>query len=363
MLHASTQFVFRVYYILLVKSYFIQINHIHLRVNQKKRNNKDMTQQPDMDKFTGCMAASAVGGALGNEDGTITDDTQMALFTAEGLILSKIRSEYQDKEDVIEPVFHSLLRWLYTQQVFMMGDLIKSYGTCSIVDGILMGHQELFSLRDPSGTCLKTLSDGKMGTLAYPPNHVQGPGALVRTLPVGLAFSDPEKAFDTGCKTAAITHGHPDAILSSGVLAALISQILSSQPLPWALNAIMALLKSKPDHDPVFKIIGQAITLSSNGTPEPEVIDEHFNKKTAVHTLGAGLYSALCHPSDFKRGILLAVSHSGNCDETGALTGGILGALNGINTIPNQFLNDLELKDVILEMAIDIFEQFHKHLI
>ncbi len=306
------------------------------------------------------MAASAIGGALGNENGTITDDTQMALFVAEGLILSKLRSEYRDKKDVTEPVFHSLLRWLYTQQVHMMGDLVKSYGTCSIVDGILMGHQELFTLRDPSGTCLKTLSDGKMGTLDYPPNHAKGPGALVRTLPVGLAFSNPQKAFDTGRQTAAITHGSTDTILCSGFLAALISQILASQPLPWALKATMELLKSKPDHDHVFKIIDQAMTLSSSTTPDPETIEQHFNKKTAVHTLGAGLYAALCHPNEFNKGTLLAVSHSGNCDETGAVAGGILGALNGIAAIPSQFMDGLELKGVILEMATDIYDQFHK---
>lgn len=317
-----------------------------------------MKKQSDVDKFTGCMAASAIGGALGNDEGNITDDIQMALFTAEGLILSKVRSEYRGNKDVEVPVFHSLLRWLYTQQVFMMGDLIKSYGTCSIVDGILMGHEQLFALRDPSETCLKTLSDGKMGTLEMPPNNAQGPGGLVRTLPVGLAFSNPETAFEVGCKTAAITHGHPEAILCSGVLATLVSQIIAGQPLPWALTAAISILKTKPDHGSVLETIEQAKALLSSSAPEPETINQHFNKRTAVHTLGAGLYASLSFPDDLKSGISLAVNHSGNINETGAVAGGLLGALNGITAIPDQLKDMLELKDVIFEVAIDIFEQF-----
>lgn len=318
-----------------------------------------MTTQRRINQFTGCMAASAIGGAMGRTDSTLTDDTQMGLFTAEGLILSRVRSEYRDKNDVVIPVFHALLRWLYTQQAFMMKDLIKSYGTCSIVDGILMGHQELFSLRDPSETCLKVLSGGKMGSLTYPPNHSRGPGSLVRTLPVGLAFSAPETAFDTGCNTAAITHGHPDAMLCSGVFATLISQILSGQPLPWALKTATEILKSKPDHDHVLDALEQAMGLTAAAASDPGTINRHFNERTAVHTLCAGLAAALCHPKDVSQGIRLAVNHSGNASEKGAVAGGLLGAANGLASIPTPFLNELELKDVILEMAVDIFEKFH----
>ena len=319
-----------------------------------------METKIDINKIKGAMAAAAIGGALGNPSGLLTDDVQMALFTAEGLILSQVRSDYRDQDDVTEPVFHSLLRWLYTQQVHMMGDLVNTFGTCAVQDGILMGHKELFSLRNPSDTCLEVLTSGKMGTLEYPPNSAEGPGALARTLPVGLAFSDAKTAFDQGCKTAAITHGHPDAILSSGFFAALLSQIFTGQPLSWAMTGAMNILKSSPDHNSVSDTVEKVSHLSTSADPLPDAINQHFNKRSAVHVLGAGLFCALCYQNNLNRGLLLSVDHSGSIDETGAVAGAILGALNGYDALPVQLLTGLELKEVILEIATDIFERFHQ---
>ena len=318
-----------------------------------------MNQETDIKRITGSMIASAIGGALASTTGQITDDTQMGLFTAEGLILSKVRTEYQDLEDVCEPVFHSLLRWLTTQQGFMFNQLVDTYGSCNIVDGILMGHNELFALRNPSGTCLEALSRGRMGTLDDPVSESDGPGAMVRSLPIGLAFSDPEKAFEFGCKTAAITHGHLDAVLSSGFFASLISGLVAGQPLPWAVNASMKILKKKDGHAHLATGIESAIQLSRE-SGHSDAIDKNFNERTAINTICAGLYSAFCHSKALERGLLASVNHSGNIEETGAAAGALLGALNGFDAIPAQLIDMLELKDLILEVTTDLFDHFLK---
>jgi len=49
------------------------------------------------------------------------------------------------------------------------------------------------------------------------------------------------------------------------------------------------------------------------------------------------------------------VNHSGDSDSTGAITGSILGALLGDGAIPQSWLNELELRDVIEEIAEDLF--------
>lgn len=59
-------------------------------------------------------------------------------------------------------------------------------------------------------------------------------------------------------------------------------------------------------------------------------------------------------PNDFEKGIIAAVNHDGDSDSTGALTGNILGAVLGIDAIPQRFLDNLELKDIILEIAEDL---------
>ena len=53
--------------------------------------------------------------------------------------------------------------------------------------------------------------------------------------------------------------------------------------------------------------------------------------------------------------IIAAVNHDGDSDSTGAVTGNILGALLGYDAIGEKWKRDLELRDVILEMADDLY--------
>ena len=48
------------------------------------------------------------------------------------------------------------------------------------------------------------------------------------------------------------------------------------------------------------------------------------------------------------------MNHSGDSDSTGAVTGNILGALCGYEAIEEKWKKNLELSDVILEMADDL---------
>ena len=53
--------------------------------------------------------------------------------------------------------------------------------------------------------------------------------------------------------------------------------------------------------------------------------------------------------------MIAAVNHGGDSDSTGAVTGNILGAAIGYEAIPQFFRDDLELHDVILHMADDLY--------
>ncbi|HPG72451.1 MAG TPA: ADP-ribosylglycohydrolase family protein, partial [Syntrophales bacterium] len=74
--------------------------------------------------------------------------------------------------------------------------------------------------------------------------------------------------------------------------------------------------------------------------------------------LAISLYCALSAEGDFDRGIRLAVNHTGDSDSTGSITGNILGALRGKAAIPACWIEELELKEVIEEMAGDLFVLF-----
>jgi len=344
-----------------------------------------MADKRIFENFKGCILGGAIGDALGasieftsidqirskfgekgltdysevyGRNGAITDDTQMTLFAAEGLILSKVRQEYEGDKGVVDSGYHALLRWFYTQETNHQDNLIQNHGTCSIVDGVLTTHKELFSLRAPGNSCLSSLKSGKMGTIGDPINNSKGCGGVMRMAPVGLAYDDPEKAFHFGCKLSAITHGHPTGYLTAGTFAALISLIISGNSLAEAIEDSTLILKSDKNHEETLWAIGNALDIVGKQTPEPEVIEGIGAGWIAEEALAISLYCSLIAEDDFKKGVLLSVNHSGDSDSTGSITGNILGSLSGIDIIPENWLDELELKDLIEEVAGDLFDQF-----
>ncbi|MCP3872769.1 MAG: ADP-ribosylglycohydrolase family protein [Desulfobacteraceae bacterium] len=344
-----------------------------------------MTSKRTPEYYKGCVIGGAIGDALGapiefmsidqirsefgemgltdyseayGRNGAITDDTQMALFTAEGLILSKVRQEYEGDKGVVSAGYHALLRWLYTQETTLQNNLIQNHGTCSIVDGVLTGYKELFSLRAPGNSCLSSLKSGKTGTIGDPVNNSKGCGGVMRMAPAGLAFDDPEKAFHFGCKLAALTHGHPTGYLAAGTFAALISLIVTGDPLTEAIQDATLILKADKNHEETLRAIGNAVDVVGKHPPEPEVIEAFGAGWIAEEALGISLYCSLVAVDDFKKGVLLSVNHSGDSDSTGSITGNILGALYGIDIVPVRWREDLELNELIEETAGDLFDQF-----
>ena len=78
----------------------------------------------------------------------------------------------------------------------------------------------------------------------------------------------------------------------------------------------------------------------------------------AEEALAIALYCSLVHKNDFKKAVLLAVNHSGDSDSAGAITGNIVGALSGVEAIPKYWLDRLELKNAIAEVAEDLLIGF-----
>jgi ADP-ribosyl-[dinitrogen reductase] hydrolase len=285
-----------------------------------------------IENFKACLLGGAIGDALGapiefisidqirstfghegltdyseayGRIGAFTDDTQMTLFTAEGLILSKVRQEYQGDGGVISAVYHALLRWLYTQEINLQGDLIQNHGTCSIVDGVLTGYKELFSLRAPGNSCLSALKSGRMGAIESPINDSKGCGGVMRIAPVGLAYNDAEKAFQIGCGCAAITHGHPTGYLSSGTLAALISMIISGNSLTAAIDESIRILKNEKNNRETLEAVINAVEMVEQSTPGPDVIENLGAGWVAEEALAISIYCALVASNDFRKRSLL----------------------------------------------------------
>jgi len=111
--------------------------------------------------------------------GTITDDTQMTLFTAEGLLRGWVRGCKKGITSYSDATAHAYLRWLKTQGV-------RKTNLGADATGWLYQQRALHSERAPGSTCLGALR--KMTSLGQPArNESKGCGGVMRVAP-GRAF-------------------------------------------------------------------------------------------------------------------------------------------------------------------------------
>lgn len=319
--------------------------------------------------FSGCLLGGAIGDALGapvefsslaeiyrkfgpegvtgftelNEDGCaeFTDDTQMALFTAEGLLVTRMRGSWTPTE----AIYRAYLRWLRTQrtrQTGPTGDLTR--------EGWLLGFREMWKIKAPGNTCIQSLASGRKGTPESPPNDSKGCGGVMRVAPIGLAFSE-DAAFDEACAAAALTHGHPSGYLPAGVFAQIIAELVEGKSLEEAIQASLATLTHRPRHEETLHAIQRALEAAKNLPPIPETVESLGGGWVGEEALAIALFCALVHPDNFYAGVLLSINHSGDSDSTGAITGNLLGLLLGKEAIPTGWVEAIEMRAEIERMA------------
>ena len=339
-------------------------------------------------RVRGCLLGGAIGDALGGPvefddgrtivaahpsrlrsfvaggddwpPGTVTDDTQMTLFTVEGLIRAGVRTD-RGIGFTVAVVHHAYDRWLDTQ-------LLPA--PSGKQDGWLQAEQWLYARRAPGNTCLSALSDARQGGESIPQfggqaaNDSKGCGGVMRAAPFGLLPSDrfnADWAFKAAAEAAGYTHGHPTGKLASGALAAIIREICRGADLNSALDATEALLIQHPGHEETSTALAAARGLAASGVGRgPVTIEQLGGGWIAEEALSIGVYAALAcpEPEQFLDALALAVTHSGDSDSTGAICGNILGALHGETALPAELVFSVEGRGTILQLADDLVLEF-----
>jgi ADP-ribosylglycohydrolase len=335
-----------------------------------------------IDRYLGCMLGGAIGDALGapvefasladirrrygsegiqefdqayGRVGAITDDTQMALFTAEGMLRAYTKGIYRGLCHPPSAVHHAYVQWLNTQ-----GQRSRSSWDGGKA-GRLQAVKALHDCRAPGNTCLSALRQAEMGTMEEPANNSKGCGGVMRVAPVGLIEDDPQRAFKLGCEAAAITHGHPSGYLAAGALAAMICLLKTGGGLPESIGEAHRMLAARPQSAECVAAVDEAVSLAQEGAPTPEKVEGLGGGWVAEEALGIAIYCALAFPDDFARAVRLAVNHSGDSDSTGAITGQILGAVLGRTGIPSRWVRGVELSDVVQDIGLDLWIRYLDH--
>lgn len=336
------------------------------------------------DKFRGCLIGGAAGDALGyavefmrerdifrkyGEKGIteyelskgkalFSDDTQMTLFTATGLLLGTTRGMTRGiMGSYPSYINYSYLDWLKTQESNY--PLPEEYHYSWLVN-----VPELFSPRAPGNTCLSALHSGGNGTPENPINNSKGCGGVMRVAPIGLYFNDRRRNIKEICRigaeTAALTHGHPLGWMPAAALVQIIHEVSQDDAILLdavlhALNTIDEVYPESQERNSFTDLIEKAIDLASENMDDIKAIHQLGEGWVGDEALAIAVYCALKYSGDIDRTLIAAVNHNGDSDSTGAIAGNIIGAQVGLSGIPAKYTENLELLDLIIEVADDLW--------
>ena len=295
----------------------------------------------------------------GHGKALISDDTQMSLFTANGMLLREARGTERGVAGppriYIEKMY---LEWLKTQELSDC-EFDDSFAEDSL--SWLMEIPELYNWRAPGGTCLRSLRTLRNGAdhpenfYASEWNEKKGCGGVMRIAPVALAYdADSKEVAWEAALVAAITHGHPLGYMPAAVIAYVIHESVYGDAkktlkelILESADVIKKLFQDNPETQKLIEIIESAVACAENDRTDLENIHHLGEGWVAEETMAISLYCGLKYEKDFSKALITAVNHDGDSDSTGAVTGNILGARIGYDAIPEKWKHNLELRDVI----------------
>lgn len=304
------------------------------------------------------------GGVTGYPDhssGAFTDDTQMTLWTVEGLIRARQRERKSPDEawDPVGAVNSSYLRWFLTQKSGVPPADSEVEGE-PLRSGWLFDEPGLWARMGPGNTCLSALRVGGLGTRHDPINDSKGCGGVMRVAPAGLIGVGDADAYQLGCELAALTHGHPAGYVAAGALALILDRLCRGDGLAYAVAAALDVVDGEEQRGKICgDVLRRALSLAESEKSSPRVVERLGAGWVAEEALAISVYSALV-ASDFRQGVLLAVNHSGDSDSTGSIAGQILGARLGVEAIPTEWLKKLGLRSVVERVAGDLYDAFYE---
>ena len=300
--------------------------------------------------------------ALDFEEGAaiVSDDTQMTLFTANGLLMGETCNVLKKVDySPLGYIYHAYRDWYFCQQAMKLPPRNQSW---------LSDIPEMHKRRAPGHTCMSALRAGEPGNMDEPINFSKGCGGIMRVAPIALWDQGKrpiEKTDLLGAEAAALTHGHPLGYMPAAALAHMVSKAaFGGHEGENGLYAVAADCRETMKRlfaggngfvDSLVHIMAQAEELSQNDKTDVENIHFIGEGWTGEEALGIALYCSLKYQNDFSKAVIAAVNHNGDSDSTGAIAGNIVGAWLGYEAIEEKWLKDLELRCILLEMADDLF--------
>ncbi len=302
------------------------------------------------EKFQGALIGLATGDALGTtveflkrgsfepltdliggsvfrlNAGEWTDDTSMALCLAQSLL---------------DEGFNTFDQMSKYHQWFRRGYMSSVPGTC--VDIGISTQNALVKFEEcGQPICGLTARD------------TAGNGSIMRLASVPMLYvnSEAKVLIDKCAVSSKTTHAAPQSVDGCRYMGYLISLALKGASKEKLLSDLTA--------DQVFEQpLDTEILAIAKGSFKEKPMDQIMSSGYVVHTLEAALW-VFNATSDFQTGALKAANLGHDADTVCAVYGQIAGAFYGIKSIPQEWVNKIYKKEMILQMAdqlyLDAFE-------
>lgn len=311
----------------------------------------------------------------------VSDDTQMTLFTANGMLMGLTRGYMRgiggDPKDYVDGAY---IDWYYTQTVNEKSERDDFHYTW------LRDLPELAHRRAPGITCLNACES----LLAHRDveNNSKGCGGIMRVAPMGLfdaSFKVMEGSgfyyktvylAEAGAHIARVTHLHPLGYLPAALMTLLLSRIVPITPdevkesiIDIVNDGLDVMMNMYGNDYAKYKeylrtLTLKAVNLAHSNISDIQAIMQLGEGWTAEEAWAISLYCVIRHIDNMKEAIIAAVNHDGDSDSTGSITGNIMGAIYGYEAIKRErlfcpygkkFEDTIELHNIILAIADDLY--------
>ena len=297
-----------------------------------------------------------LGYDLVNGYADITSYTQLAAFTANGLLLGLTRGQTKGRiSNNIRYITLAIREWSRSQ-TFSLPE--KNYCWLSRIPEM----KRKFCM---DNRMLDALSRENLGSVDDPQYKSDHPGALTTVIPLALLQQDLELSQEEldrlGAETVALTHGDPEAYLSGAALTHMLCLLLQDPSTPigeLVQQTIDSVGLQFGQGGRLWELLQLALTLAISPNVTPMEAMETLGCRTAAEALAGAVYAVSTCGRDFDAAMITAVNHSGRSSAVGAIAGCMLGAILGDEALPEFYLESLEAAKPLMELADDMAAGF-----
>ena len=266
----------------------------------------------EITKRHGHVSKMIGGGWLNVKPGEVTDDTQMTICVAKGII--------KNPDEPYEEIGEEFIKWYYSRPKDIGG-------TCS---SSIYHALQCMKSRNAERPDTQEWLNAAIKTDEQMHGRSAGNGSLMRTVYPGLYYYELSKAVDIADTVSRMTHFDERATTICSLYTKIIWRMIHEHSIVRRLDHLFG--------ETIKAGYYKAYEVGFMPNPSGYVVDSFL---AAIYSIN----KAYTDETGFRGAIETAVNLGGDADTIGAITGGLAGALFGYGCIPTSWIEALSMKD------------------